>query len=276
MKNSLPGLLYKTFQVLRRIYWRFAGGRSEVVFGDHFRFEPSTHFPSFRGLTFPRHEIFSTIVRYGDYVQTHSAYLFLKELKSPPVIVDVGAHHGIYAVLLGKLVKEKKGIVIAVEPNPDAFKILQENVRLNDLGDTVKCERAAIMERAGSFTITDGEDQSRIEESPLPSGFSVDAITLSSLLHKYSITEVDVLIIDVEGAELSVLRGIDWNRHRIGRIYCEMHPYNWKHFGYSPDEMSGFLAERGFRCFDMYLREHKRFQNEAYTGPTLLIPDREK
>lgn len=73
-----------------------------------------------------------------------------------------------------------------------------------------------------------------------------------------------------------MLRGIDWNRHSIARIYCEMRPYNWKHFGYSPDEMSGSLAERGFRCIDMYLREHKRFQNEAYTGPTLLIPDREK
>ena len=263
---------YKILQLLRRAYWRSIGGRKEVAFGDNFSFDPSTNFPSFRGLRFPTREIFSTIVRYGDYVQTHSTYLYVAELKKPPVVIDIGAHHGTYAILLGKLVQKKKGRIIAVEPNPSAFKILKENVRRNNLEDTVQCEQAAIMQHAGTLRMTDGEDQSRIAELAA-SGFEVEAVPLSTLLKKYFVDRVDIMIIDVEGAELNVLQSIDWRECRFGRIFCELHPYNWKLFGYSGAEMSEFLRQHNFRCFDMYLREHKEFISEAYTGPTLLIPN---
>lgn len=267
---------YKLLQNIQQMYWNISGGRKEIVFGEKFTFVPSTHFPSFRGLRFPTREIFSTIVRYGDYVQTHSAYLFLAELKNSPVVVDIGAHHGIYAILLGKLVQRKKGTIIAVEPNPSAFKILKENVRKNNLEETVKCENAAIMERTGTFQFTNNDDQSRISESIDRATFTVEAMSLSSLLKKYSLTAVDILIIDVEGAELNVLRSISWSEYRFGRVFCELHPYNWKHFGYSGVEMSEFLKDHSFRCFDMYLREHKEFTSDAYIGPTLFISDHDR
>src|SRR5208283_3809710 len=218
--------MYGLLQKLRRLYWNIVGGRKEVVFGERFRFEPSTHFPSFRRLRFPTGGIFSTIVRYGDYVQTHSAYLFLDELEIAPVVVDIGAHHGAYAILLGKLVQKKKGTIVAVEPNPSAFKILKDNVRKNNLEDTVKCESAAIMERAGTFQFMENLDQSRIVQSTNSSTFTVEGIPLSSLLKKYSFASVDLLIIDVEGAELNVLRSIDWTECRFAKIFCEIHPYN--------------------------------------------------
>ena len=274
-RKTIATEIYRVLQLARRGYWRLARGRKEIVFGEHFRFAPSTQFPSFRGLRFPSPQILSTVVRYGDYVQTHSAYLYLAELENPPVIVDVGAHHGVYSILLGKLAQQKKGKVIAVEPNPKTFQILQENVRLNNLEDTVKCERVAIMERAGTFQFTDNEDQSRIGKSNVTVGFDVDAIPLSSLLSKYSVADVDVLIIDVEGAELNVLRSIDWEHHRFRKIFCELHPYNWKHFGYSDSDMVNFLAQHSFRCFDMYLREHREFKSESYIGPTLFVSDHE-
>jgi FkbM family methyltransferase len=267
---------YGLLQKLRRLYWNMVGGRNEVVFGERFRFEPSTQFPSFRRLRFPPGEIFSTIVRYGDYVQTHSAYLFLDDLEDAPVVVDVGAHHGAYAILLGKVVQKKKGIIVAVEPNPSAFKILTSNVRKNNLEDIVKCESAAIVERSGTFQFIENLGQSRIVQSISPAAFTVEGIPLSSLLKKYSFAYVDLLIIDVEGAELNVLRSIDWTECRFAKIFCELHPYNWKHFGYSGHDMTEFLVQHNFRCFDMYLREHKEFIGDAYIGPTLLISDHDR
>ncbi len=275
-KRVLAKWAYKILHGLLRVYWHITGGRSEIVFGEHFRFDPSTHFPSFRGLRFPTREIFSTIVRYGDYVQTHSAYLFLAELKDPPVVVDIGAHHGAYAILLGKLVQRKEGTIIAVEPNPSAFTILKENVRKNNLADTVKCERVAIMERPGTFQFTDHDDQSRIVETIDPGAFKVEAMPLSSLLKKYSLAAVDIMIIDVEGAELNVLRSINWKECRFTKIFCELHPYNWKHFRYSGTDVAEFLRQHNFRCFDMYLREHKEFMSDAYIGPTLLVSDHDR
>jgi hypothetical protein len=39
--------------------------------------------------------------------------------------------------------------------------------------------------------------------------------------------------------------------------------------------MTDFLTQHKFRCFDMYLREHKDFTVEAYLGPTLFISEDE-
>lgn len=263
---------YGIYHMLQQIYWRLAGGRTEVVFGDRFRFEPSTHFPSFVGLHLPKRKILSTIVRYGDYVQTHAAYRIVEETKHPPVVVDVGAHHGIYAILLGKAVQRKKGVVVAIEPNPASFRILRRNVQLNKLEDTVRCENIGIMDRRATVRIDNEDDQSRIDESGALSGFKVEAFPLSQILEKHSLPSVDVLIIDVEGAELNVLRGIDWKKFRFGAIFCELHPYHWRHFQYTGSDVAEFLSLHGYRCFDMYLKEHVEFSGEGYIGPTLFVP----
>jgi hypothetical protein len=63
---------------------------------------------------------------------------------------------------------------------------------------------------------------------------------------------LDLLIVDVEGAELPVLNGFPWETVRIEKIFVELHPYAWKDFGYGGDEFRSFLEEKGFRCLDMY------------------------
>ena len=98
----------------------------------------------------------------------------------------------------------------------------------------------------------------------------VDVTTMEQLLKKHAINYMDLLIIDVEGAELLVLRGFPWRLVNVGKIFCELHPYAWKDFGYSGVEMSNFLSEHNYRCFDMFLQEHKVFDKEAYIGPTFL------
>jgi FkbM family methyltransferase len=191
-----------------------------------------------------------------------------------PVVVDVGAHHGVYAILLGKAAQRKQGIVVAIEPNPASFKILERNVQLNNLEDTVRCENIGIMDLPGVAQIVDEDDQSRIVKPDEQGGYRVDVLPLSDILKKHSLTAVDVLIIDVEGAELKVLQSIDWERCKVATIFCELHPYNWKFFGYSGREMKEFFLLHGYRCFDMYLREHTTFDNEAYVGPTFLVSER--
>lgn len=65
--------------------------------------------------------------------------------------------------------------------------------------------------------ITKGCDDQGIESYEL----DVPAVTLSALLDKHQIPKVDLLSLDVEGFELSVLRGLDLNRHRPGHMLIE-------------------------------------------------------
>lgn len=74
----------------------------------------------------------------------------------------------------------------------------------------------------------------------------VDAVTLSSILEKGNIKEIDLLSIDVEGAELDVLKGLDFDRYRPKLIlledrmvYLNKHFYLKRH-GYHPVRRTGF------------------------------------
>jgi FkbM family methyltransferase len=261
---------------LARSWWRVRGGRHLTVFGLKIVVAPETVFPHYRKFPLPKRGCKSEIVRYVDYVQLHSVMMYLEELRTPPTIVEVGAHHGAYAVLLGKKAKELGGTVVAVEPNPQACAVLKRNVALNGLNSTVVCEEVAVLDEPGQHQLVMQGDQSHIALRPSAEGCRVECVTLEALLSNHGVTVVDLLLIDTEGAEMLVLKGFPWGSVGIGRIYCELHPYAWEGLGYSTSDFERFLVDHEFRCYDMYLREHSKFERRAYIGPTLLVETRRR
>jgi len=256
---------------VRRLAWRLAGGRRVRLFGQDLRFVPETEFID-RPLRLPREGPTSQITRYADSVQMHAVCRFLLQCPDRPVVVDVGAHHGVYAVLLGKMVEPRGGRVLAVEPHPASFAILSRNVRLNRLERVVHAEPAALLDREGDVDLDPAGSETRLVPGRVDGGLRVRATTLASLLAAQGVGRVDLLVIDVEGAELPVLAGYPWPAGAPGRIFCEMHPYAWEAFGYGGRDVQAFLREHGYRCFDMYMNEHTVFEDGPYLGPCLLVP----
>jgi FkbM family methyltransferase len=123
------------------------------------------------------------------------------------VVVDVGAAFGFYSILASRNVGEA-GRVIAIEPQPDNFGLLNLNIRLNKLTNVTTLNYAVY---------------SKEEELPLYSSYSilserseknkmdfvkVKGYTLDYLLRDLNgIKKANWIKIDVEGAELDVLRG---------------------------------------------------------------------
>lgn len=234
---------------------------------------PDTTFPSYRKLRLPKGGCHSEIVKYADYVQMHAVCNFVSGLRNQPLIIDVGAHHGAYAILLGHIVRPFKGRVIAVEPNPRSYEILTKNVHLNGLEDVVICEQVAVSDRPGSMNLLLDDSQSRIISRRPGSSVPVEVVTMKWLLDKHKIRSVDLLIIDVEGAELFVLNGFPWKQVNVKKIFCELHPYAWPGYGYAGEDIKSFLEAHNLRCMDMFLREHRSFTETGYIGPTLIMPD---
>jgi len=261
----------RTVAVLQRLWWSLRGGRRVTIFRQLIDLAPGTVFPLSRRFPLPSGESRSRIVGYGDFVQMHAAVRHLEACLEPPVVVDVGAHHGAYAVTLGKIVQSRGGTVLALEPNPESFAVLVENVRRNGLTATVRCEMLAAGEEAARKNLVRDGSQSRLTIGGEPGAGAVDVVALGPLLAASGLRRVDLLLIDVEGAELLVLRGFPWGEIPVAMALCEMHPYAWKDFGYDGETMAGYLRERGLRCLDMYLREHRTFAHEGYLGPTLLL-----
>jgi len=270
---KLKSIIYKAGIASLRMFWCIRGRRNIKAFGEDYYVTADTIFPNYRKFKLPKKGCTSEIVRYADYVQLHSVVHYAIQLKKQPIIIDIGAHHGAYAIILGKIVQKTGGQVIAVEPNPQSFNVLRENIRLNKLEDTIICEQVAIADKKGQMNIELIGSESKLKLNKTKHSCIVEVITLAQLLSKYNINCVDLVIIDVEGAELLVLRGFPWQSVCVGKIFCELHPYAWKEFDYEGKDFQKFLSDNVYRCFDMYLNEHVTFYSETYIGPTFFIKE---
>jgi FkbM family methyltransferase len=266
-------IVYRSGRSLLRALWALRGFRKIRAFGQDLRITGETDFPSYRRLRLPSGDCYSEIVRYADYVQLHAVCAYLSSLAPPITVVEVGAYHGAYAVILGKLLKERRGRLIAIEPDETSFQLLKENIRLNGLDDIVSCERVAISDHEGSLYFQSQGSQSHLVVSPTSDVSAVNATTLATILKRYNMTAVDLLLIDVEGAELFVLNGFPWKQVDVKKIFCELHPYAWPGYGYAGEDIKSFLEAHNLRCMDMFLREHRSFTETVYIGPTLIMPD---
>ncbi|MFL6408363.1 MAG: FkbM family methyltransferase [Nitrososphaeraceae archaeon] len=126
------------------------------------------------------------------------------------IVVDIGAAFGIYTIIASKRIGAN-GKVIAIEAHPDSFDMLNRNVKLNKLTN-VTCLNYAVYSRKmkvkiySNYTIM----SERVREEKMKDKFvEVNADTLDNLLQQDGIShaEVNWIKIDVEGAELDVLKG---------------------------------------------------------------------
>jgi FkbM family methyltransferase len=135
--------------------------------------------------------------------------------KEGDIVVDVGAHIGKYTIIASKMVGSE-GKIIAIEAHPDNYRILKQNIELNKLKNVI----------ALNYAVHSKETMVKLYESGQEKGFTIyntimtdrttpnnqkyieiKAKTLDSLLLKHGINQVNWIKIDVEGAELEVLRG---------------------------------------------------------------------
>ncbi len=263
-------IIYETSLNACRYFWKLTGRRRIKAFGERFCITPNTIFPTYRKFPLPKGDCFSEIVRYTDFVQLHSVCSLAMRLEKP-IIVDIGAHHGAYAIILGKFAQKSGGKVIAMEPDTESFNVLKDNVRMNNLQDAVVCEQIAVLGKSGVAKFESCSSQSHVTEKE--SGHIVKVTTLTELIKKHKVKSVDILIIDVEGAELWVLKGHPWESVRVENIFCELHPYAWKDFGYSGEDLKDFLRSHNLRCFDMYFREFTSFHANHYIGPAIFLQE---
>jgi FkbM family methyltransferase len=179
---------------------------------------------------------------------------FRAAAKPGGVALDVGANVGAYALLFGAWVRPG-GRVYAFEPAPDAFGGLSRHVALNDLADVVTPVRAAAAGRSGTATLhVDGiSGANRLGEGG-GSAVEVEAVTIDDFCARERIRP-SLIKIDVEGAELEVLRGARDTIRAGGdglAVFVEMHPSIWREMGISAADIQGELAAQGLRAVPLH------------------------
>jgi len=258
---------------LRRAFWRLQRYRRRRAFGQTLRLTVDTEFPESLTLRYPRHSLRQKVVQYTDYVQLHSLYSFVGSLPSAPTVLELGAHHGVYATLLGLLLKSKQGRFVAVEPSSVNAEILRRNIHLNGLEQTVEVEEVFVLDTDSDVLFKEAGAVSSLGTGEA-TDIRIRCEPIGSLLRRLALRHIHILIMDVEGAEVRVLQAFPWQDVTVSRIYCELHPGEWSKFGNAGTELANVLHQRDLLCLDMYLNRYEVFPDTGYIGPTLMIPRR--
>jgi FkbM family methyltransferase len=151
-----------------------------------------------------------TLARTAGYEPEVSAAL-RRVLGRGATFIDIGANIGWFS-LLGASIVGPGGRVVAVEPNPRNVALLRESVRDNGF-ENIEVLPVAVAERPGVAALeTDGSNGRLIPiDGPPPetmeASFVVATYPLDDLLDSLGTNRVDVMKIDVEGAEPLVLLG---------------------------------------------------------------------
>lgn len=171
-----------------------------------------------------------------------------KKIGESGTTVNIGAAQGFYVVFSG-LANNK---VIAIEPDPETFTALNNNLELNNLDNKVQCFNYAIGDNDGKevlFTSGAAGPAPRINE---PNGYNqsieVPVFRLDSVLKE----NPDIVVIDVEGYEAKVIQGMGDLRPK--EIFIEMHPNDLEKMGTSSDDLLNQLFNYGYDLKKQYIR----------------------
>jgi FkbM family methyltransferase len=193
-------------------------------------------------------------IRHGVW-EANETYWFCRSIGPGDTLVDVGANIGYFTVLGARIVGDT-GHVYAFEPDPEAFAMLERNVRLNGLTN-VTIERKAVSNAAGEvklYLATENKGDHRIFETRAEQRESVIVETVA-LDNYFAGREADInfIKIDTQGAEGVIVDGMKriLATNDQLRLALEFSPWHLREFGFDPAHLVDMLETVDFRSFDL-------------------------
>lgn len=207
----------------------------------YFRFKPLARHMGGRGLFIYREKI-EPLLQFGD-----------KFISVGDVCIDAGANQGMYALAFASQV-DRLGRVLAIEPMPYAQDIIRENAELNKFHNIEIIPNVlSDIERDHILDFSKGvASASIIHDFGGIDTLEVKSTTIDKIVEFYNLKKLDFIKMDIEGAELSALRGAEHSLSRFKptiSLECETKRFPdiyayLKMFGYK----SYLLNENGNLC----------------------------
>ncbi|MDP7510867.1 MAG: FkbM family methyltransferase [Dehalococcoidia bacterium] len=192
----------------------------------------------------------------GRYEQETTS-LFQSIIEPGTVVIDVGAHVGYYSLLAARNAGPA-GKVYAFEPEPANHSLLVKNAELNGYDNIVPL-RKAVSNRVGSSTLyltslDNGRHSTYRHESTQTGSEVVETTSLDAFLESEGWPPVDLVKVDVEGAEMDVLAGMEQLLQRSDRLrlIVEFNPSLLRNAGVDPVELFNRLSSLNYEasCID--------------------------
>jgi FkbM family methyltransferase len=185
---------------------------------------------------------------------------YLRKTTSPDFhILDIGANIGLHSMIMASELSEK-GRIYAFEPSKKTYNALIENIKLNNLNGKITAFNLALSNKAETLFLA-APDGTNIPEADKDAYNSlhhaqnnkgnaeeIEAVTLDSWLEKENISKIDLVKIDIEGAELLCFQGAEnllTNHRPIILMEC-YEPY-CQRLNYSVTDVVLFMDKHNYK-----------------------------
>lgn len=195
-------------------------------------------------------DLVSDQIRKKGCYEPETVRVLREELKTSSTFFDVGANLGQYTLMAAPICRE----VHCFEATPDTFAMLDYNIHQNNLKNSV-ANQLAIADMSGEVDIVEARignlGASSIRPSQQVSGriFRVPSISIDEYCERER-ARPDLIKIDVEGAELLVLRGagrtLRDHRPLVIIEFCEV---NQRQFGFTIKCLEDYLQGCSYDLF---------------------------
>lgn len=207
-----------------------------------------------------------TLRRWNIAVEKSLQDAMVERIQPGDLMIDVGAHFGMHTLLAACLVGEK-GKVVAFDPTPATVRLLRRNLGLNGLNGRVTVVESAVSNSAADrieFFIPREGPMVEASLQPMVDGMNRTMVANVRLdeFRKNLDRRVAFIKIDVEGAELEVLRGAkEMLREDQPVLAIEVHGFALPRFRASVRDLREFLESFGYT---ETLLEGQQFNGSLY------------
>ncbi|MFH5802302.1 FkbM family methyltransferase [Haladaptatus sp. CMAA 1911] len=171
----------------------------------------------------------------------------LDDVRESDVVYDIGANIGTHTCFVGKCLES--GLVIAFEPMPTNTARLRLNLSANIPVSQWNVAEVALSDEDGfGLLAIKGHNYGEGKHALSQDGeLEIEVFRGETLIEEGRYPAPDILKIDVEGAELQVLKGFGERLADVRVVYVELHHNLSAEYGTSTEEIEEYLRDHGFR-----------------------------
>jgi FkbM family methyltransferase len=231
----------------------------------------------------PYYHIDRNILILGTYdADLHAA---LERLLQPGMTaLDVGANLGEIALHMAARVGPT-GQVHAFEPVPAVFNRLQQHITRNRLGDIVHPHPIALSDQTGETDIAFAPDTAdnqglasitNLTDKAGPLRARIPTLTLDDFVQQNNIQQIDLIKIDIQGAEPRFLTGAEQTLRRLRpKLLMEFSPDDLRQANLTSRDLAQRLANLGYEIHPLTQSGFRPALNpitlpETYSAPNVL------
>lgn len=189
--------------------------------------------------------------------------LYKSLIKPGNVVLDIGANVGLFSLLGADLIGPDKGKIYAFEPAKDTFDALKKNIGLNNVTDKIELYALALSDKAGFVEMqTPSTNDSFVQKDAFAyiknsdEKTGIEANTMDAFIEENKIAKVDLIKIDIEGAELLCLKGgINTLKNHQPIVLFESFEPTCERFDYTVFDLLKFLADNNYNLTQ--INEHQ-------------------